>query len=112
MAAESRLAAIQKKIEESLEDAMAVVKQGYEATPQDYKRAKDALDRTLFDQAPLLHHGHAIGKAAHEVQIVRDQQHGHAGFPLQILQEFQNLGLNGHIQRGGRFVRDQNTRVA
>ena len=45
MAAESRVAAIKKKIEESLEETMTVVKQGFEATPQDYKRAKDSLDK-------------------------------------------------------------------
>lgn len=45
MAAESRLAAIRKKIEESIEESMGVVKQSYEATPQDFKRAKDALEK-------------------------------------------------------------------
>ena len=37
---------------------------------------------------------------------------GHAQFFLQALHQFQNLRLNGHVQRGGRLVGDQNIGLA
>ncbi|MFO0867815.1 MAG: hypothetical protein U0935_02605 [Pirellulales bacterium] len=45
MAAESRVAAIRKKIVETLEEAAKIVKDSYESKPQDFKRAKDALEK-------------------------------------------------------------------
>ncbi len=45
-------------------------------------------------------------------KIVRDQQDRHAGLGLQFLQQVQDLGLNGNIERGGRFVSDQQLRLA
>jgi hypothetical protein len=41
--------------------------------------AKHLGHSALLHQHALLHHGHAVGKAAHQVQVVRDEQHGHAG---------------------------------
>ncbi len=45
----------------------------------------------LLYQHALLHHRHAVGKAAHQVQVVRDEQHGHAGLALQVGEQIQNL---------------------
>ena len=36
-----------------------------------------------------------------------DQNHCHAGVALQLLDQAQHLCLGGHVQRRGRFVRDQ-----
>ena len=41
-----------------------------------------------------------------------NEDHRHALFPLQPLQEVENLGLRGHIQRGGRLVGDEDFWVA
>ncbi|MFO0902424.1 MAG: hypothetical protein U0939_05450 [Pirellulales bacterium] len=97
MAAESRLAAIQKKIEESLEDAMAVVKQGYEATPQDYKRAKDALDKCnkfmeeLLEDAP---------------SEVRDAVYRRTGLPADDMSTLNDLTFKKTNLVRGRFKGD------
>ena len=66
----------------------------------------------LLHQAALLHDGHAVGKAAHQVQVVRDHQHGHAVFAPQALQQIQNLPAQAHIQRRGRLIGQQKARLA
>ena len=43
---------------------------------------------------------------------MRDHDDRHAQLFLQILHQFQNLRLNGYIQRRGRLIRDQNIRFA
>jgi hypothetical protein len=41
-----------------------------------------------------------------------DQQHGHAGFAAQIIDEIEDLRLHGHIERSGWLVRHQQAWVA
>jgi hypothetical protein len=60
----------------------------------------------------MLHHRHAVGKAAHQVQVVRDQQHGHAGLALQIAQQIQDLRAQRHVQRRGGLVGQQQPGLA
>ncbi len=55
----------------------------------------------------FFHDDDAIGDFGHHAEIVSDDQHAHAGFPLQFLQQRQNLGLHRHVERGGRLVGDQ-----
>ena len=43
---------------------------------------------------------------------MRDEQHGHAAFPAAGGQQTENLPLNGRIQRGGGFVRQQQAGAA
>ena len=40
-----------------------------------------------------------------------DHDDGHAQFRLQRLHQLQDLGLNGHVQRGGGLVSDQDIRL-
>ena len=58
-----------------------------------------------------LHDHDIVGHLAHDAEVVGDEQHGHAELGLQFLQQLQDLRLNGHVQRGGRFVGDQQVRV-
>ena len=74
--------------------------------------AKHIGHAALLDQQALLHHRHAVGKAAHQVQVVRDQQHGHAVVALQITQQIENLATQAHVERGRRLVGQQQLRLA
>ncbi len=53
---------------------------------------------------------------AHEIQVVRDQQHRHAALlrfvALQFKEQFHDLRANRHVERGSRFVGKQQTRTA
>ena len=66
----------------------------------------------LFHKHALLHHGHAVGKPVHQIQVVGDQQHGHAGLALQVRQQVQNLPTQRHIQRRGGLVGQQQLGLA
>ncbi len=59
-----------------------------------------------FHNLPLLHDTNPVRNAPHDPQIMGDEQHRHAGFLLQIFQQFQNLRLDRDIQRGGWFIGD------
>ena len=48
-----------------------------------------------------------VGVAADDLQIVGDQQQRQAAFRLQLRQEFEDLRLDRDVERGGRFVGDQ-----
>jgi hypothetical protein len=45
-----------------------------------------------------LHHAHPLGDAAHQVEVVTDQQQRHAQALLQGFEQQQDLALHGHIQ--------------
>ena len=60
-----------------------------------------------FHNFPCVHHDNSVRQAGDNAQIVGDQQNGHSGLLLQIPELFQNLSLNGHIQRGGGLIGNQ-----
>ena len=72
----------------------------------------DLGHRALLYQQAFFHDRHTIGKAAHQIQVVGNHQHGHAGLALQISQQIQNLPPQRHIQRCGGLVGQQQTRTA
>jgi hypothetical protein len=70
-------------------------------------RAANTSATALLHQVAALHHRHPVGKAAHQVQVVGDQQHRHAVLALQVAQQVQDLPAQAHVQRGGGLVGDQ-----
>ena len=51
-------------------------------------------------------------EAAHEVQVVRDEQDRHAVLALQVVEQREDLRLDRHVERGRRLVGDQQLRAA
>jgi hypothetical protein len=39
-------------------------------------------------------------------EVMRDQNHAGAGFSFQALNQFKDLGLDGDVESGGRFISD------
>jgi hypothetical protein len=60
----------------------------------------------------VAHHHHLVGDLAHQAQVVADEQHAHAALGLQPRQQFQDLALDGHVQRRGGLVGDQQLGLA
>ncbi len=60
-----------------------------------------------LDDASGVHHLDAVAEAGDDAEIVRDEDHGHAEFALHFADELENLGLDGDVERGGRFVGDE-----
>ena len=65
----------------------------------------------LHDVA-CVHHRHPVGKVCHHTKVVGDEHDGQVVLCPHLPQQLQNLRLNGHIQRGGGLIAEQNFRVA
>ena len=63
--------------------------------------------RAFLDHQPLLHDENPVGDAPHDAEVMGDEQKPHAHLVFQILQQVEDLGLNGHVERRRRLVRDQ-----
>ena len=68
--------------------------------------AIDRFGRRDLDNLAEIHHRDASADMFHHAQIVRDKKIGQLEFLLQILQQVQYLRLDRHIERGHRFVAD------
>ena len=60
-----------------------------------------------FDQPAILHDKHAVSDLADHPQIMRNEQHRHPGFTLQVSKKVEDLRLNRDVQCRCRFVSDQ-----
>ena len=69
-------------------------------------------NRSLLDHLAGVHHHHAAGHLGHHPQVVGDEQDRQPALLLQPPQQVEDLGLNGHVQRRGRLVGDQQARIA
>jgi hypothetical protein len=69
-------------------------------------------DRALLDDMAVFHDGNAVGEAAHQIEVVRDEDHGHTVAPLQFTKQVQNLHAQRHVQRSGRLIGQQQPGLA
>jgi len=60
-----------------------------------------------FDNAAVEHYRDFVGKGLDYPEVMGDKQIGHVEALLQILEQFDNLGLNGHVEGAGWFIEDQ-----
>ena len=65
-----------------------------------------------FDDLAAIHHDDVVGDVGDHAEIVGDHQERHAELGLQVLDEAQDLRLDGDVERGGRLVGDQQRRPA
>ena len=64
----------------------------------------------LFDDLSLAHDDDAVGHIGDHRQIMGDYQQPHPVIPRQRFQQIKDLRLGRDIQRGGRFIGDQQAR--
>ena len=55
---------------------------------------------------PEVHHHDLVGDVLHHAHVVGDEHVGQAQFLLQVHEQVQDLGLDGHVQGGDRLVAD------
>ena len=67
-------------------------------------RLEDTLAACQFHQASGIHDRDAIRHLRHDGEIVRDEQHRQAELGAQAGEQFQNVCLDGDIQRGRGLV--------
>ena len=75
-------------------------------------RARHRIDRTGLDDAPRIHDRHPVCRFGDHAHIVRHQHHRGAMIAAEPLQQRRDLGLDGHVQRGCRLVRNDEIRFS
>ena len=70
------------------------------------------LRRTDLDDVAVGHHGDPVGDGPHERQVVRDEQHRKAEVTLQLGQQFDDRGLDEHVEGRCDLVADEHVRSA
>ena len=68
--------------------------------------AQDVPGHAGLDDPAVAHHHDAVGDLRHHAEVVGDEHHCGAVLALQLLEQRKDLGLRGHVQRGGRLVGD------
>ncbi len=72
------------------------------------------VQRVLEDRVPVrqlhhvaeVHHAHAVADVADDREVVRDEQVRQVELVLQVLEQVDDLRLDGHVQRRDRLIAD------
>ena len=75
------------------------------------RRGEDIVRRAALDDLAIGHHAHPVRHLAHDAEIVGDEQHRHVEFRFELEQQVEDLRLDGHVERGGRLIGDQQVRL-
>src|SRR5258708_6342399 len=73
---------------------------------------EELAHRRLLHDLRAVHHDHALRGLGDDAHVVRDQHDGHAELGLELVQQLEDLRLDGHVEGGGGLVGDQEVRVA
>ncbi len=65
----------------------------------------------LHDLAGV-HDRDRVRPTRHDPEVVGHQDHAHVAFPALVVQQVEDLGLDGDVERGGGFVGEQQLRPA
>ena len=68
--------------------------------------------RRVLDDPPAVHDRDLVGPAGDDAEVVGDQHHRHVAVGLVVLEQVQDLGLHGDVERRGRLVGEQQLRPA
>ena len=66
----------------------------------------DLFDGAFFDDFAEVHDGDAVADVADHAEVVGDEEVGEVVFVLQVLQEVDDLGLDGDVEGGDWLVGD------
>ena len=76
------------------------------------RRARTACLSAQLDDAPEVHHAHAVGDVAHHREVVRDEEVGEPVLALQVPHEVEDLRLHRDVERARWARRRPGTRAA
>src|SRR5580704_17368585 len=75
------------------------------------RRVQHGADRARLHDAARVHDRDLITNLPHDAEIVRDEDEAQPFRVPQVLQQAQDLRLDGHVERRGRLVAEQDRRV-
>jgi len=73
--------------------------------------AEDPGSIPRLDDLSCIHHGHPIAHHPNHPQVMGDKDIGQVKAGLQFQEQFEDRGLNGNIQSGGRLIQDYETGI-
>ena len=68
---------------------------------------EDRIHRALLDDLAQVHHRHPVGRVVDDRQVVGDEQVGEPVLLLEVLEQVDDLRLDGHVQGRHRLVEHQ-----
>ena len=68
---------------------------------------EEVLDGAPLHQPPVVDHHHVVREARHHPEVVGDEEERHVELRLEVAHEFQGARLHDDVERGGRFVGDE-----
>jgi len=68
--------------------------------------SKQLRTRRLLHHARRVENRHVVGILGDDPEIVRNKYHRETESHLQLANQIENLGLDRHVERGGRLVRN------
>ena len=71
---------------------------------------KELTNRLFLNPYTFTHDDDTVGHFGDHAHVMCDEQQRHAVFARQLAHQVEHLGLDGHVERGGRFVGDQEAR--
>ena len=75
-------------------------------------RVNSVRGRRLLDDPARVHHRDLVGAAGDDAEVVGDEDHRHEPLALLLLEQVEDLGLHGDVERGGGLVGEQQLRAA
>ena len=75
------------------------------------RSGEDLGGRAEFDHLARVHDAHAVGVSGDDAEVVRDEHDGCPGDVFRLLEHFEDLRLDGHVERRGRLVGEDHLRV-
>jgi hypothetical protein len=66
--------------------------------------------RATFNNIPCIHHGDPLADPCNDAEIVRDKKDGVTMTLNELIDESEDLSLDGHIQGRGWLISDQDLR--
>ena len=73
---------------------------------------KDRFPAAKFNDLTCINDSQVIAYLCDHAQVVGDHDHGGIKILLQLGDHLQHLGLDGHVQGGRRFIRQQQFRAS
>ncbi len=75
------------------------------------RRGEHLCAGTMFHHKTMLHHRDTVGDLGHDAKIMGDEENSGSLALLQILDEGEDLGLCGHVQRGCGLIGNEHTGI-
>jgi len=71
------------------------------------RREKNVLRAALFNDAAGVHDGDAIGDLGDHTEVVSDEEESEFHFAAELVEQFEDLFLNGDIESGSGLIGDK-----